>query len=124
MTAARSQTPLRCPPPPAQLAPFIQVLGIDLAVRFLLAFGGSELTFPADPKGRGAAEAMIGAEAVRILSGMDTVPRRIPLAKPWLAAWLRSRGESAPAIARTLRASDVSVRRWLRAEDRRAERFG
>jgi len=39
---------------------------------------------------------------------------RVPLARAWLAAMLHWQGHSTAEIARTIRASDVSVRRWLK----------
>jgi hypothetical protein len=112
-----------CPPPPVQIAPFVQALGLDLAVRFLMEFGGAELNIGADPKGRSRAEALVGRDGILALAGQLSLPRRVPLAKPFLAAYLHSRGESVAEIARTLRATDVTVRGWLVKEAARAEKF-
>jgi len=49
-----------------------------------------------------------GAQAHRL-------PKRVPLAKKWLTQALASQGLPVAQIARTLRASDVSVRKWLEA---------
>lgn len=112
-----------CPPPPAQIAPFVQALGLETAVRFLLTFGGAPLDFPADPKGRSRAEALVGREGMIALAAQLNLPRRIPLSKPWLAAYFHSRGHSVHDIARTLRATDFTVRRWLAKETERGKRF-
>lgn len=103
------------PQPPAQIAAFVQVLGLELTVAFLLRFGGAELHLSEDPRANSQLVALVGLENARALGQLLTVPRRIPLAKPWLAAWLRAKGESTAEIARTLHVSDVTVRGWLKA---------
>ena len=74
------------PPPTAQIAPFVQVLGIEEAICFILTYGGAELDIWRNPRDSNALVQMLGREAVEALADL-TVPRRIPLAKPWLAAW-------------------------------------
>ena len=101
------------PRPTAQVEPFVTVLGADLAVQFLLNFGGSELSLSSDPKGRGAVEHLVGYEKAREL-GAVILQRRIPLAKPWLTEMLHWQGMSANEIARRLRTTDVTVRAYLR----------
>ena len=103
------------PQPPAQIASFVQVLGLELTVAFLLRFGGAELHLSEDPRANSRLVALVGLDNARALGQLLTAPRRIPLAKPWLAAWLRARGESTAEIARTLHVSDVTVRGWLKA---------
>ncbi|MFV0292895.1 MAG: phage protease [Paracoccus sp. (in: a-proteobacteria)] len=56
------------------------------------------------------------------LADLATLPRRIPLAKPWLTAYLYSQGLSIAQIARKLRISDVTVRNYLRREAANRER--
>jgi hypothetical protein len=104
------------PKPTAQVAPFFDVLGAELTVQFLLQFGGAELYLSADPKGRSAVEALIGPDKVKALadSRSRAMQKRIPLAKPWLAAMLHWQGHSTAHIARTLRTTDVTVRSWLK----------
>jgi len=93
----------------------VEVLGLDLAVTFLLSFGGSELYLPRAPGEASEIAALIGPENTAGLAAIShRLPRRVPLAKPWLAAVFASRGESASQIARALRVSDVTVRRWLK----------
>lgn len=103
------------PNPTAQVAPYVEVLGMDLAVDFLLRFGGAELALSKDPRGGGQVSQMIGQDRESALHNHPRVgpSTRIPLAKKWLAEVLRWRGHGTADIARTLRASDVSVRRWL-----------
>ena len=102
------------PQPTAQVAPFFDVLGLDLTITFLLAFGGADLNLSENPRG-GMVEALVGYENARALGQIAyRVPRRIPLAKRWLTHVLAWKGQSVAAIARTLRVSEVSVRAWLK----------
>lgn len=100
------------PPPPAHVAPYVQVLGHQLAVDFLMRFGGAELYLSATPKGRSEAEALIGPAKLAELAALD-LPRRVPTAKPWLAAMMKTQGLSHAEIARRLHSTDVTVRGWL-----------
>jgi hypothetical protein len=104
------------PRPTAQVQPYVDVLGVDLTMKFLLQFGGAELYLAADPKGRSAVVTLLGYDMAKELAARPslTMQRRIPLAKRWLAAMLDWQGNSAAEIARTLRVSDVSVRRWIK----------
>ena len=103
------------PRPTAQVLPYVEVLGADLAVTFLLQFGGAGITFSADPKGGGAVELLVGYDRAKALAAHSRLGlyHRVPLAKRWLAAMLQWQGQSIAGIARTLRTSDVSVSRWL-----------
>lgn len=102
------------PKPPAHVEPYVRVLGVDLAVKFLLAFGGADLYIPAVPNGRSRLVEVIGREAAERLAAIaHTLPKRVPTAKPWIAQVLASRGLPKADIARTLHSSDVAVRRWL-----------
>ena len=104
------------PKPTAQVEPYFEVLGPELTVAFLLQFGGAELHFATDPKGHGAVEKLVGTEKAKALatSRNRALQKRVPLAKRWLARMLYWQGRSAADIARTLRATDVSVRGWLK----------
>lgn len=104
------------PKPTAQVEPYFQVLGPELTVEFLLQFGGAELNFSTNPKGRSAVEKLIGPDKTKALaeSPNRALQKRVPLAKQWLARVLHWQGHSAADIARTLRVSDVSVRGWLK----------
>lgn len=93
----------------------MDVLGTDLAVSFLLEFGGAYHDFACKPRETSRLVALVGQEnAVALAAGAYRLPRRIPLAKPWIAQVLRSKGLSVNEIARKLHASDNSVRGWLR----------
>jgi len=111
------QLPARpMPKPTAQVEPYFEVLGAELTIDFLLQFGGAELHFANDPKGRSAVEKLVGSQKAKALaeSRNRAMQKRVPLAKQWLARMLHWQGRSAADIARTLRATDVSVRGWLK----------
>jgi len=80
---------LPMPKPTAQVEAYVEAMGPDLAVTFLLAFGGAEMAIPDSPNGRSAHEAVIGPEAAERLSDVaHRLQKRVPLAKNWLAAML------------------------------------
>ena len=117
---ARAPSPPSCPPDAPnnrpRLAPCVECLGHELAVRFLLDYGGAEIYLAADPKGRSSAEALVGAEAVARMADHYQLGQRVrvPLARKWLAQMLHWQGHSTAEVARTIRASDVSVRAWIK----------
>ena len=107
---------LSYPKPTAQVAPYVEAFGFEMAITFLLQFGGAELYVAKDPKGRSQFEAVVGPDRAKALAALDhRLQRRVPLAKRWLATCLAVRGQSTAEIARTLRVSDTSVRTWLKA---------
>lgn len=111
--------------PPAHVEPYVRVLGHELAFAFLMRFGGAELYLSPTPKGRSEVEQIIGAGKVAELAALG-LPRRVPTAKPWLAAVMKTQGLSTAEIARRLHASDVTVRGWLtnrRSDDTRQLRM-
>ncbi|WP_425099158.1 hypothetical protein [Tropicibacter sp. S64] len=99
---------------PAHLDVYVEELGPALAVRFLTEFGGAPLYFPEDPKGKSAAEALIGADRLRALGARMPQNRvTIPMPKAWLIRALHAEGKSAPAICRSLKTSIRNVQRTL-----------
>ncbi|TCP43357.1 helix-turn-helix domain-containing protein [Rhodovulum marinum] len=100
------------PKPPAHAAPYVDILGSALAVRFLLTFGGAELYMAERPTERSRVVQLVGVDLARALGAAD-LPRRVPLAKPWLAACLAYEGQTVADIARTLHMSDTAVRKCL-----------
>lgn len=109
------------PEPPAQLEPYVRVLGVEDAVRFFLTFGGAEMYLAVDPRRSKLAEVM-GVDKARALADEDAqrgLPRRVPLGKPWVAQVLKSSGLPVAEIARRMHATDVTVRKWLKAQPRR-----
>lgn len=104
----------RMPAPPAHVAEYVDVLGVDLAVELFLTLGGSEVYFPAAPQGRGKLEAVVGAELAATLADLSpSLTRRIPIPKQWIAQVLSGKGLPVAEIARRLHVSDVTVRRHL-----------
>lgn len=102
------------PKPTAQVAPYVEVLGTDLAVEFLLTFGGAEIYITADPRSRSRVVELIGRrKAVALAALSDRLPRRVPLAKPWVASVLHAKGLSKQEIARRLHVNHKTVRRYL-----------
>lgn len=105
------------PRPPAHLDPYVKVLGIPGALRFLLTFGGSEVYLTSSPKRRARLVEMIGPEkAAELAELIARLKVRVPTAKPWIAQCMRTEGLSTAEIARRLHTADTSVRRWLASE--------
>lgn len=100
-------------PVPAHVEPFVRVLGVEGAIGFLLKFGGAELHLTTSPKGKSRLEAEYGTDiAVQIAEAATHLPRRMPLAKEWIASVWSSEGLSDAEIARRLHVTDVTVRAW------------
>jgi len=112
------------PRPPAHIAPYVQALGPDMAVKFLLHFGGADLSIPRDPKGGSEIVKVLGLDGARALSALAQHTRlqfRVPLGKPWIAQhWFITEGLSKAEIARRLHTSVPSVTRWLAGGPTRA----
>lgn len=112
---------MTAPAPPAQLEPYVAVLGVDLAIAFFLAFGGAELYIPRDPKGRSRLVDVVGldrAQALADLAERSVLPRRVPIGKPWIARVLKSQGLPIAKIATRLHTTDVTVRAYLKGDSR------
>jgi hypothetical protein len=106
---------IRYPRHPANLDPYVEILGPALTVQFLLTFGGCTLYFPNDPRGRSEAEALIGPERLRALGQrLPSDRQRIPTSRAWVAHALRAEGRPVSEIARLSGRSDVQVRSYLR----------
>ena len=57
---------------------------------------------------------LVGVDKAAALAlAAEHLPRRVPLAKPWLAGVLRAKGLPVAEIARRMRTTDVSVRGHL-----------
>ena len=105
------------PKVPANLEPYINVLGVDGAVEFFLTFGGAELYIPADPKGASEVVEAIGIEKARALAAQATAMKaRVPTAKRWIAQVLYAKDLPVSKIARRLHVTDVTVRKYVRGE--------
>lgn len=104
------------PRPPAHVEPFVRVLGVDDTVTLLSELGGAGIYIGRNPKGQSRLVQLLGrdkAEALASLVETGEWPARIPLAKPWVAQVLRARGLPVLEIARILRTTDVTVRKYL-----------
>ena len=102
---------------PANIQPYVKVLGVDLAMAFFMEFGGAELYMAKQPTSRARLVKLVGpVKASDLAEAVEHLPRRIPLAKKWMAQTLLTRGLPVAEIARRLRVSDVTVRKFTAAE--------
>lgn len=100
--------------PTAQVEPFHDVLGEDGTIDLLLEFSGTVLYLPKSPRNSTLAR-RFGVERVAALAErLGEMYVRVPSQNRWLAAILFQRGLSKADIARKLRISDVTVRKYLR----------
>lgn len=107
-------------PIPVQIKPYVDVLGIDGTIDFLLEFGGAELYLAENPTARSRLVQFLGLDKATALSRASAhLPKRVPLQKPWIAQILRKE-KSLPVseIARRLHVSDVTVRSYLKRAPR------
>jgi hypothetical protein len=103
------------PEPPPAVAPYVEALGADRAAAFLVEFGGGPIYFAKNPTSRSRAIAIVGEDGVRALAKFrGGEASRVPVANRWLAQHYRSRDWPVNEIARTLRCSDVTVRKYLK----------
>lgn len=98
--------------PPAHVQPYVEILGEELAIEFLLTFGGAELHLGANPRATGRVADLVGPDMAQRLAAAH-LPRRVPTGKPWIARVWSQRGLRTAEIARRLHMTDVAVRRWL-----------
>jgi hypothetical protein len=104
---------------PAHIQPYIETLGEELGIRFLLAFGGSYAYLSDRPQERSPVTQLVGAEAHAKLAGrLGAGSLRVPLAKPFIARSFKAKGWTVNAIARELHSSDVAIRGWLKDDSR------
>ena len=113
------------PRAPAHVDLYVQVLGVDLAVQFLLAFGGAELYIAAQPGPQSQLVKVLGYEAAVALAAAAEGhgarwQARVPTGKPWIAKVWHAQGLPKAEIARRLHVTDVAVRGWLSAEPKPA----
>ncbi|NRB18306.1 MAG: helix-turn-helix domain-containing protein [Rhodobacteraceae bacterium] len=105
------------PKPTAQVEPYFEVLGLDDTLRFIEAFGGTEVYIASNPQSRSSVVALLGYDKARALTEIsDRLQPRVPLAKKWRALAYKAQGLLTVQIARKLCVTDVAVRRWLRSE--------
>lgn len=103
---------------PAHVAPYVDVLGIDGAVEFLLTFGGAQIRLTEKPRRDSHVLQAVGRQkAIALASKIDAEHVRVPLAKAFIAQKLRHQdGKGVAEIARKLHVSDVTVRSYLRGD--------
>ena len=99
---------------PAYIEPYVEVLGVELALELFLVCGGSQIYLSRKSGDRTTAAQTIGASQVeRLADRMGHGYIKVPLAREWIARTMRRQGKSDNEIARTVRADVASVRRWL-----------
>lgn len=103
------------PAVPANLQPFVEVLGEEATIRLLLALGGTSVYLGAGTTQRSRVAEVVGVAPARALAAaMSPGKVDLPLGKPWIAAVRASEGHTVVAIARELHATEATVRRWLK----------
>lgn len=108
------------PRAPAHIAPYVDVLGVDMAIDFLLTFGGSPLYWAKNPRQSRLTD-LVGVEkaaALAVAAEANRLHPRIPLAPEWLARAMFAKGLPIAEISRRLHKSDTAVRRYISAEVR------
>lgn len=107
------------PPVPANLAPYVRALGAELAVEFLLQFGGAPMYFGRQPTERARAMQVVGEAGIQALEReVGQRAGRVPLAPRWICQYLAATGMPIHEIARRTRISDVTVRAWVKGRTR------
>ena len=108
---------IQYPRPPAHVARFVEALGFELGITFLLTFGGATLYIPDRPTDKSRLVKVIGVDGVaRLADVRHLLPKEVPLATPWLARCFKARGMSIADIARSLRRTEGTIRRYLTAD--------
>lgn len=103
------------PPPPHHVEPYVRVLGVAGAFDFIMRFGGGEIYLTTNPKKRSQVADQVGHDkAIALAEAIGNLKVRVPTAKPWLAACMKTEGLQTAVIARRLHTSDTTVRNWLR----------
>jgi len=106
---------VQLPKPPAHVAVFSDLIGVELTIDFLMEFGGARCHIPKRPNNDHEMVLVIGRENVELLANCPDIPDRIPLAKPWLSRCFRARGDKIVNIARKLKTSDGNVAKWTKS---------
>jgi hypothetical protein len=106
-------------PTPAHIVPYVEALGVEDAIAFFLAIGGSTIYLPRFRSGdKSVAATIVGAEKVRALADrLDLDYVKVPLARQWTAKQLCRQGETVNDIARTIRVDVSTVHRYLSGDE-------
>ncbi|MEO0632907.1 MAG: hypothetical protein AAFY52_02085 [Pseudomonadota bacterium] len=108
----------KLPPPCDAAETYVELLGEQTALAFILEFGGSEVFIPEKPRGKGMVEAIVGYEGMKALRHASfEASFRIPLANKWVAQCLHVQGHSINAIARRMRMTTNTVSKYIKALD-------
>jgi hypothetical protein len=115
------------PPMPDNVRVYVDAIGVDATITFILHFGGSEVFMSHGPS-RSELVVVLGQDAAQALAdvhAMRGLPARVPVARKWLAQVLFAKGLSKNEIARRIRVSDVMVRSYLAPprDDRQSSLF-
>lgn len=106
------------PRTPIQVKAYVDVLGHDGAIEFLLRFGGADIYLSRNPTSRSQVVEAIGREqAIALAAHPELQDGPVPLAKPWIAKVWYAQGLSKSEIARKMHVSRVTARRFLAAEE-------
>lgn len=101
--------------PPAHAAPWVDVLGEELAVEVFLALGGSVVNLAYKPRSSDLVE-IVGVEMAASLGrrlGSGNI--KVPIPKPYIAQVLFFHGANQQEIARRLHEDVATVGRQLKA---------
>jgi hypothetical protein len=105
------------PKPTAQVQPYFDALGLDDTLRFLEAFGGTEIYIATNPGSRSSVAGLVGYPKAKALAAIShRLQRRVPLAREWRAAVYYSQGLKKAQIARKIGVTDKTVRLWLKRD--------
>lgn len=110
---------------PENLIPYVEALGEEMTIKFLLRFGGSPLYLAANPSSANDVAALVGPDAAKALAKIIGPGQigRVPIAREWTVRQLKARKWSNIAIARELKITDETVRKLLKRLDDRQISF-
>lgn len=110
---------------PQNLQSYIDALGEELALIFIMRFGGSPVYLPASENTQSDVHAVVGAAGIKALAKIFGPGQigRVPIAREWTIRQLKARDWSTLAIARELRVTDETVRRILNDRPSRQSSF-
>lgn len=98
---------------PAHLSVFVEVLGLEGAIEFLLEFGGARIYIAQRKTGNSLLKKSLGADKTHALwLQRDRIPARIPVGRVWIAQVWLARGMTVAEVARKLHVTDVTVRKY------------
>lgn len=109
---------------PAHVLPYVDVLGIDGAFDFLMAFGGADTYFSVSPREDNRVVQAIGRDrAIALARHLQNRPnmQMVPVAKPFLAKVMKSRGMAIAEIARQLHVDKKTARTMVSQERQERE---